>query len=161
MRVPWTSSEPRKIWAQAGQAILTIAMAGPRPGRGPEEGGNLRLAAVPELYYGGGMAGKGLARPKDPRPRGVPVATPKAPRLLVGIATYKERDNLAPLVREIHRHVPFADVLITDDNSPDGTGELADRLARSDPRVRVQHRPGKLGLGTAILSGMRYAMRNN
>src|SRR5262245_58702064 len=61
MRVPWTSSEPRKIWAQAGQAMLTIAMTGPRPGRG-----NLRLAAVPGLYYAGGTAGKGLARRNDP-----------------------------------------------------------------------------------------------
>jgi dolichol-phosphate mannosyltransferase len=80
-----------------------------------------------------------------------------SPRILVGIATYKERENLAPLVHEIHAFVPAAHVLIIDDNSPDGTGELAEQLAAADPRVRVLHRAGKLGLGTAILTGMRYA----
>jgi dolichol-phosphate mannosyltransferase len=85
----------------------------------------------------------------------------RTPRLLIGIATYKERENLAPLVREIHEHVPYADVLITDDNSPDGTGQLADELAAADPRVRVNHRPGKLGLGTAILAGMKHAMQHD
>jgi dolichol-phosphate mannosyltransferase len=81
-----------------------------------------------------------------------------AGRVLIGIATYKERDNLAPLVREIHQFLPQADILITDDNSPDGTGELADQLAEADPRIHVSHRAGKLGLGTAILAGMRYAI---
>lgn len=82
------------------------------------------------------------------------------PRVLVSTATYNERDNLAALVAEIHRHVPAADVLVIDDNSPDGTGKLADELAARDPRVHVLHRAGKLGLGTAILAGMRYAMVN-
>jgi len=77
---------------------------------------------------------------------------------LVSIATYKERDNLEPLIREIHHFAPQADVLVIDDNSPDGTGELADELARQDPRIHVLHRAGKLGLGTAILAGVRYAM---
>jgi dolichol-phosphate mannosyltransferase len=76
----------------------------------------------------------------------------------VALATYNERDNLAPLVREIRTTLPRAHVLITDDNSPDGTGKLADELAAADPQVHVQHRKGKLGLGTAILAGMRYAM---
>jgi dolichol-phosphate mannosyltransferase len=83
------------------------------------------------------------------------------PRLLIGIATYKERDNLAPLVRDIHQVVPSAHILVTDDNSPDGTGQLADELAAADPRIHVNHRPGKLGLGTAILAGMHYAMRHD
>jgi dolichol-phosphate mannosyltransferase len=81
--------------------------------------------------------------------------------LLIGIATYKERDNLAPLVREIHQFVPYADILVTDDNSPDGTGALADELAAADARIRVNHRPGKLGLGTAILAGMHYAIEHD
>jgi dolichol-phosphate mannosyltransferase len=81
-------------------------------------------------------------------------------RTLVSLATYKERDNLEPLVKEIHQHLPEADVLITDDNSPDGTGELADQLAAADSRIHVLHRSGKLGLGTAILAGMRYAMEH-
>ena len=78
--------------------------------------------------------------------------------VVVGIATYNERENLRPLVDEIRRTVPHADILITDDNSPDGTGALADELAAADPKVHVQHRKGKLGLGTAILAGMRWAM---
>jgi dolichol-phosphate mannosyltransferase len=80
------------------------------------------------------------------------------PRILVSLATYNERDNLSSLVREIHAAVPAADVLITDDNSPDGTGRLAEQLADADPRIHVAHRAGKLGLGTAILAGMRYAL---
>jgi dolichol-phosphate mannosyltransferase len=74
------------------------------------------------------------------------------------MATYNERDNLRPLIRDIHAVVPEADVLITDDNSPDGTGQLADELAAADRRVHVLHRPGKLGLGTAILEAMQYAL---
>src|SRR5438552_6838145 len=82
-------------------------------------------------------------------------------RLLVATATYNERDNLADLVAAIHAQVPAADVLVIDDNSPDGTGRLADELAARDRRVRVLHRPGKLGLGTATLAGMRYAIEHN
>jgi dolichol-phosphate mannosyltransferase len=82
-------------------------------------------------------------------------------RLLVSLATYNERDNLATLVREIQAAAPTADVLVIDDNSPDGTGKLADELAQADPRIHVVHREGKLGLGTAILAAMRYAMDNN
>jgi dolichol-phosphate mannosyltransferase len=78
--------------------------------------------------------------------------------LLVSLATYNERENLAPLLQEIHKEVPFADILVIDDNSPDGTGRLADELSAADPRIHVLHRAGKLGLGTAILAGMRYAM---
>jgi dolichol-phosphate mannosyltransferase len=79
-------------------------------------------------------------------------------RILIGIATYQERDNLEPLIREIHGVVPVAAVLVIDDNSPDGTGELADQLAAADRRVHVLHRADKLGLGTAIVAGMRYAL---
>jgi dolichol-phosphate mannosyltransferase len=81
-------------------------------------------------------------------------------RILVSLATYNERDNLAPLLAEVHKAVPSADVLVIDDNSPDGTGRLADELAASDPRLHVIHRAGKLGLGTAILAGMRYAVEH-
>jgi dolichol-phosphate mannosyltransferase len=84
--------------------------------------------------------------------------TKTGPRLLVSMATYNERDNLKPLIEEIHAVAPAADVLVTDDHSPDGTGELADELAAADPRVQVLHRAGKLGLGSAILAAMRYAM---
>jgi dolichol-phosphate mannosyltransferase len=76
------------------------------------------------------------------------------------MATYNERDNLAPLVQEIRAVVPAADVLVLDDNSPDGTGQLADELAAADPHVHVIHRAGKLGLGTAILATMHYAIEH-
>lgn len=81
-------------------------------------------------------------------------------RILVSLATYNERDNLAPLLAEIHKVVPSAELLVIDDNSPDGTGRLADELAAANPRLHVLHRPGKLGLGTAILAGMRYALEH-
>src|SRR5881397_779652 len=88
----------------------------------------------------------------------MPSAAKAPPRILVSLATYNERDNLPPLVREVLARLPEADVLVVDDNSPDGTGRLADELAAADSRVRVLHRAGKLGLGTAILTAMRYAM---
>lgn len=78
-------------------------------------------------------------------------------RTLIALATYNERDNLGPLVQAI-RATTDADILVLDDNSPDGTGELADQLARSDARIHVMHRTGKLGLGTAVLAIMRFAM---
>ena len=81
-------------------------------------------------------------------------------KLLVALATYNERDNLAPLVAGILRVLPTADILITDDASPDGTGAVADALVAGDDRVRVIHRPGKLGLGTAYLGAIRHAMEH-
>ena len=81
-----------------------------------------------------------------------------APRLLVTLCTYNERDNLQPLIAEIHQHAPDADVLVVDDHSPDGTGELADELRAADSRIHVLHRSGKLGLGTATLAGFRYGI---
>jgi dolichol-phosphate mannosyltransferase len=80
------------------------------------------------------------------------------PRILVSLATYNERDNLTPLTAEIHAFLPAADILVIDDNSPDGTGQLADELVARQPHLHVLHRTGKLGLGTAILTAMRYAM---
>src|SRR5262245_19465613 len=80
------------------------------------------------------------------------------PRIIVSIATYNERENLAELIDAIHRFLPDTDVLVVDDNSPDGTGQLADEIAAGNHRVHVLHRPGKLGLGTATLAAMRYAI---
>jgi len=84
-----------------------------------------------------------------------------AGRMLVSLATYNERDNLAPLIAEIQQMLPAADVLVIDDNSPDGTGRLADELAARDARIHVLHRAGKLGLGTATLAAMRFAMERD
>jgi dolichol-phosphate mannosyltransferase len=81
-------------------------------------------------------------------------------RILVSMATYNERDNLGPLIAEIHAVVPHADILVTDDNSPDGTGRLADDMAKADPRIHVIHRAGKLGLGTAIVEAIRFAINH-
>src|SRR5579864_230919 len=80
------------------------------------------------------------------------------PRVLVTLCTYNERENIGLLVPEIRRILPQADVLVIDDNSPDGTGRLADDLARTDSKIRVLHRAGKQGLGSAILAGFREAI---
>jgi dolichol-phosphate mannosyltransferase len=80
------------------------------------------------------------------------------PRVLVTLCTYNERENLGALVPAIRVTLPEADVLVIDDDSPDGTGALADELAATDSRVRVLHRAGKLGLGSAILAGLRQAI---
>jgi len=82
----------------------------------------------------------------------VPEATP---RLLITLCTYNERENIERLIPELHQVAPDADILIIDDNSPDGTGTLADTMAEADPRIEVLHRAGKQGLGTAILAGFR------
>jgi len=78
-------------------------------------------------------------------------------KTLVIVATYNERENLEALAREVLLSPVAPDLLVVDDNSPDGTGQLADRLAARDPRVHVIHRPGKLGLGSAALAGLRFA----
>jgi dolichol-phosphate mannosyltransferase len=80
------------------------------------------------------------------------------PRILVLLCTYNERENISLLVPEIGRVLPQADILIVDDNSPDGTGRVADELAAADGRIRVQHRAGKEGLGSATLAGFRDAI---
>lgn len=81
-----------------------------------------------------------------------------AGQVLICIPTYNERDNVEPIVRAVHEHLPSADVLIIDDASPDGTGRIADKMARNDERVAVLHRPGKAGLGKAYLAGFAYAL---
>jgi dolichol-phosphate mannosyltransferase len=82
-------------------------------------------------------------------------------RVLVVIPTYQERDNLGPVVARLHAAVPEADVLVVDDASPDGTGELADEMAAADPRIKVLHRTGKQGLGAAYLAGFATALRGD
>lgn len=79
-------------------------------------------------------------------------------RTLVIIPTYNERENLPNIVPVILAQGPEVEVLVVDDNSPDGTGDLADALAEADTRVHVIHRAGKLGLGTAYVTGFRWAI---
>ena len=81
-----------------------------------------------------------------------------AERALVVMPTYNERVNLESIMPHILEQDPRIEVLVVDDNSPDGTGELADQLAAADPRVHVLHRPGKAGLGKAYLAGFRWAL---
>ncbi len=83
------------------------------------------------------------------------------PSLLVSLCTYNERENLEPLIASIHEYAPEAEVVVVDDGSPDGTGELADQLAAADERIRVVHRPHKMGLGTALLTAIEYAIAHN
>ncbi len=80
------------------------------------------------------------------------------PKILVTIATYNEIANLPALIEELFRHAPQVDLLVIDDNSPDGTGEWAANQARSNPRIQVLHRPEKMGLGTAKIAGMQHAL---
>jgi dolichol-phosphate mannosyltransferase len=79
-------------------------------------------------------------------------------RTVMVVPTYNEADNLAWIIERLRRAVPEADVLVVDDGSPDGTGEVAERLAATDPAVRVVHRRAKEGLGAAYLHGFAVAL---
>ena len=79
-------------------------------------------------------------------------------RVLIVTPTYNERENLPRFLAGVFEVLPRAHVLVVDDASPDGTGELAEELAAEDSRVQVLHRPGKLGLGTAYLDGFRWGL---
>ena len=74
------------------------------------------------------------------------------------IPTYNELENLETAIKAVHEHSPVAHVLVIDDQSPDGTGELADRLAAKDDRIQVLHRAEKEGLGRAYLAGFQWAL---
>ncbi|MCK2035744.1 polyprenol monophosphomannose synthase [Microbacterium sp. SSW1-49] len=81
-------------------------------------------------------------------------------RALVILPTYNEAENIGPLVDRLRLSVPTADLLVVDDGSPDGTGGIADELARRDEAVHVLHRPGKSGLGAAYLHGFSWARQH-
>lgn len=81
-------------------------------------------------------------------------------KTLIITTTYNELENLRPLLEGIFSYAPDTDVLIVDDYSPDGTGELADEIGRENPQVKVLHRPGKLDLGTAYTAGFKYAIEH-
>jgi dolichol-phosphate mannosyltransferase len=80
-------------------------------------------------------------------------------RALVCLPTYNEAENVGPITEAILAATPEVDVLVIDDNSPDGTGKLADAIAAREPRVQVLHRAGKEGLGKAYLAGFDWALR--
>src|SRR5687767_10765585 len=77
---------------------------------------------------------------------------------LVIIPTYNERDNVRALAPQVLATAADIDILFVDDNSPDGTGKILDEMSATDPRIKVLHRAGKLGLGTAYLEGFRYGL---
>ena len=81
-------------------------------------------------------------------------------RIVVIIPTYNERENLPVIVGRVRTSVPEAHILVADDNSPDGTGAIADALASADDHVHVMHRTGKQGLGAAYLAGFDWALGN-
>ena len=79
-------------------------------------------------------------------------------RVLVVVPTYEERENLPITLGRVRAAVPFAHVLVADDASPDGTGQIADEWASRDDHVHVLHRPGKAGLGAAYIDGFRWGL---
>ena len=89
------------------------------------------------------------------------VALPTGAGALICIPTYNERDNLPLIVPAVLASLPDAQVLVIDDNSPDGTGDLADELAAADSRIHVLHRTGKEGLGKAYLAGFAWALERD
>ena len=87
--------------------------------------------------------------------------TSPSQHVVVVMPTYQERENLETITRRVRAAVPQADLLIVDDNSPDGTGDLASKLSAADPQISVMHRPGKEGLGPAYIAGFRVAIDCN
>jgi dolichol-phosphate mannosyltransferase len=87
-----------------------------------------------------------------------PPVRPPIDKIVVLIPTYNERENISLIVARLRAAVPAADVLVLDDNSPDGTGAVADRLAVGDAQVQVLHRTSKDGLGAAYLAGFDWAL---
>ena len=90
-------------------------------------------------------------------PEGSAEGYPGVGRVLVVIPTYNEKDNVRVIVDRVRRSAPAVDILVADDNSPDGTGQIADEIAAADDQVHVLHRPGKQGLGAAYIAGFAWA----
>jgi dolichol-phosphate mannosyltransferase len=82
------------------------------------------------------------------------------PKVLVFTATYNERENVTPLIEGIWGSAPHADIFVIDDNSPDGTGEVLDSIAKENSKLKIRHRAGKLGVGSAHREAINYAREN-
>ena len=82
-------------------------------------------------------------------------------KALVIVPTYNERDNLPPLIERLMKLPVPVEVLVVDDNSPDGTGQLADEIAAKNPQVKVLHRQEKNGLGRAYIAGFKWALERD
>jgi dolichol-phosphate mannosyltransferase len=87
-----------------------------------------------------------------------PTAVPPAGRTVIIMPTYNERQNLESIAGRVRTAMPAADLLVVDDSSPDGTGDVADKLAETDPHVQVMHRTEKAGLGRAYIAGFGWAL---
>jgi dolichol-phosphate mannosyltransferase len=87
-----------------------------------------------------------------------PSADPQPERTVIVMPTYNERQNLESIAGRVRAAMPAADLLVVDDNSPDGTGDIADNLAATDPHVQVMHRTEKAGLGRAYIAGFGWAL---
>jgi dolichol-phosphate mannosyltransferase len=114
------------------------------------------MTATPEADEPTG--GTPAAPPVVPAAEAVPAEQATVGRVLVVIPTYNERDNIEQITGRVRVSVPGAHVLVVDDNSPDGTGKLADELAAADEAVHVLHRTEKNGLGQAYIAGFRWAL---
>jgi len=79
-------------------------------------------------------------------------------RGLICLPTYNEADNIERIIPVILSQSPELEILVIDDNSPDGTGDIAERIARDNPKVHLMRRPGKLGLGTAYVAGFKWGL---
>ena len=82
-------------------------------------------------------------------------------KTLIIVPTYNEKDNLPHLIVQVHNHLPQAHILVVDDGSPDGTGEIADQLARNNEQIFVLHRTQKAGLGKAYLAGFQWGLERD
>ena len=89
------------------------------------------------------------------------MAESPAVKALVIVPTYNEKENLPKMIEWVLVQGPHFELLVVDDGSPDGTGQIADEAAARDPRVHVLHRPKKLGLGTAYLTGFAWALERD
>ena len=81
--------------------------------------------------------------------------------VLISLATYNERENLPTLTAQIFEFAPDVDILVVDDSSPDGTADWVEEQMQSDPRFKLLKRTGKLGLGSAVLAAMDYAVQHH
>lgn len=82
-------------------------------------------------------------------------------KALIVIPTYNERDNVIPLSEKLMQSYDSVEILFIDDNSPDGTGDILDDLSSQEPRIHVLHREGKQGLGTAYITGFKWALERD
>jgi len=89
------------------------------------------------------------------------ILSENAAKPLVCVPTYNERENISKLIDCIFDAIPFAEIMIVDDGSPDGTGAIVDEMASKNPRIHCIHRPGKMGLGTAYIAAFKWALERD